>query len=64
MKSIVKNGCEVVQYEDDGIQSGPYRVWKKNEMYPGLAMSRSIGDLIATKLPEIIEMELESTQSL
>ena len=24
---------------------GPYRVWKRGEGYPGLAMSRSIGDL-------------------
>lgn len=65
-KRILKNGGEVSQYEEDGIKSGPFRVWKKNEMYPGLAMSRSIGDLIASTLgvipePEIIEMELEST---
>jgi serine/threonine protein phosphatase PrpC len=26
---------------------GPYRLWVKNENYPGLAMSRSIGDLCA-----------------
>ena len=37
---------------------GPYRVWVKNENYPGLAMSRSIGDTIAENigvisLPEI-----------
>ena len=42
---------------------GPYRVWMKNENYPGLAMSRSIGDGIAhnigvSDLPEIIEFEI------
>ena len=49
--------------EENGEEVGPYRVWLKNEDYPGLAMSRSIGDLIATTVgvipdPEIIEYEL------
>ena len=64
MKRIIKNGGEVSQYEEDGIKSGPYRVWKKGEMYPGIAMSRSIGDLLASSLgvipePEFIEMEID-----
>lgn len=29
-----------------GESNGPYRVWLKNEGYPGLAMSRSIGDFV------------------
>lgn len=29
---------------------GPFRVWLKNEFYPGLAMSRSIGDVCATSV--------------
>ena len=42
---------------------GPYRVWAKEGGYPGLAMSRSIGDLIGKKLgvipnPGILEYEL------
>ena len=49
--------------EENGDEVGPYRVWLKNEDYPGLAMSRSIGDLIATTVgvipdPEVIEYEL------
>jgi len=64
MKRILKNGGEVSQYEEDGIKSGPYRVWKKGEMYPGIAMSRSIGDLLASTLgvipePEFIETEID-----
>ena len=64
MQRIVKLRGEVSQYEEDGVKSGPYRVWKKNEMYPGIAMSRSIGDLIATTLgvipePEYIEKEID-----
>ena len=63
MARIIKNGGEVSQFEDEGVASGPYRVWKKGEAYPGIAMSRSIGDLIATSLgvipvPEFVEFEL------
>ena len=69
MQRIVKLGGEVSQYEEDGVKSGPYRVWKKNEMYPGIAMSRSIGDLIATTLgvipePEYIRKRLMTRLSL
>ena len=46
---------------------GPYRVWAKNGDYPGLAMSRSIGDRLAHSLgvsdiPEIIEFDMEKLQ--
>jgi len=40
---------------ENGVKSGPYRVWFKNEGYPGLAMSRSIGDLVATSVGVICE---------
>ena len=41
------------------------RVWLKNQEYPGLAMSRSLGDLVAHSIgvssdPEIIKYELKS----
>lgn len=55
LKRIVSNGGEVKQYEEDGEVSGPYRVWKKGQEYPGIAMSRSIGDLVATTLGVIPE---------
>ncbi len=29
---------------------GPSRVWLQREMIPGLAMSRSFGDLVASKV--------------
>ena len=46
-----------------GQEMGPYRVWEKNKEYPGLAMSRSIGDFYGKKIgvipdPEIIEWKL------
>ena len=49
-KRITENGGEISQFEEDGEKSGPFRVWKKGEVYPGIAMSRSIGDFIATTL--------------
>ena len=63
-KRIVENGGEISQFEEDGEKSGPFRVWKKGEVYPGIAMSRSIGDLIASTLgvipePKFIEDKLD-----
>ena len=61
---IIKMGGIVDQMLDqNGKRDGPYRVWAGKENYPGLSMSRSIGDLkgkncglIST--PEIIEYKL------
>ena len=63
-KRIKENGGEISQYEEDGEKSGPFRVWKKGEAYPGIAMSRSIGDFIASKLgvipePKFIEEKID-----
>ena len=54
-KRIKENGGEISQYEEDGEKSGPFRVWQKGEVYPGIAMSRSIGDFVASKLGVIPE---------
>ena len=37
---------------------GPFRVWVKNQDYPGLAMSRSIGDFVAESIGVICEPEV------
>ena len=63
-KRIKENGGEIAQYEEDGEKSGPFRVWQKGEVYPGIAMSRSIGDFIASKLgvipePKFIEEKID-----
>jgi serine/threonine protein phosphatase PrpC len=61
---ITKHGGRVEALKDSqGRPVGPSRVWLKNEDVPGLAMSRSIGDRIATKAgviaePEIMDLEL------
>ncbi len=61
---IIENGGEISQFEEDGEKSGPFRVWKKGEVYPGIAMSRSIGDFIASTLgvipePKFIENKVD-----
>ena len=43
---------------EEGVRDGPYRVWNSSKQeYPGLAVSRSIGDLEATKLGVIPDPE-------
>ena len=64
-KRIEANGGVVSQIidEEDNEPSGPFRVWVKGEAYPGIAISRSIGDMDAKKVgvipnPQIIEYTL------
>lgn len=64
MHRILKHGGRVEAFKDyNGDPLGPARVWLKHENIPGLAMSRSIGDKIATQVgvtsePEILEFQL------
>ena len=45
-KRIIECGGEVHPYfDEDGVYDGPDRVYAKNKTYPGLSLSRSIGDL-------------------
>ena len=56
---IEKAGGKVAQYvEEDGSTGGPFRVWVKGEKYPGLAMSRSIGDHIAKEVGVTYDPEI------
>lgn len=52
----------IISKDDD---NGPYRVWQPGENYPGIAMSRSMGDLVAKQLgviyqPEVTVREISS----
>ena len=64
-KRIYKMGGIVDQMLDSkGKRNGPFRVWAGKNNYPGLAMSRCIGDLKGKKCglisePEIIEYTLD-----
>ena len=61
---IVRMGGVVDQIKNSFEQGiGPFRVWVKNKDFPGLAMSRSIGDFNGKNIgiipePEIIECNL------
>lgn len=65
MDRIIRQGGRVEQVQIPYLSraQGPFRVWLKHENYPGLAMSRSIGDQIAKSIgvtaePEISEFNL------
>ena len=62
---IEKSDGRIAPFRDlSGSFLGPDRVWLKNQEIPGLAMSRSIGDLVAREAgvistPEIMMHELD-----
>ena len=64
---ILLSGGIVEQMENQfGERVGPYRVWAKGQNYPGLAMSRSIGDLKGKTIgviaePGILEYDINET---
>jgi hypothetical protein len=50
------NGGRVFPYYDeDGEQMGPFRIWVKEKNVPGLAMTRSFGDYVASTVGVISE---------
>jgi len=68
-KRILKCGGRIEPCQDeDNCYIGPLRVWLKHRSVPGLAMTRSFGDLVATPVgvspvPEIYERKLEKMDS-
>ena len=63
---IARGGVVAQMIEEGGTGAGPYRVWIKGEEYPGLAMSRSLGDMDAKTVgvipnPEFIEYKINSS---
>ncbi|CAI2381896.1 unnamed protein product [Moneuplotes crassus] len=63
---IISNRGRVFPFRDEeGNYLGPHRVWHPNFLYPGLAMSRSLGDCIAhqygvTSDPEITQYKMQA----
>ena len=60
---IMSEGGVEQDVDELGLPSGPFRVYSSGKEYPGLAMSRSIGDLITKTLgvipePGIMEYDL------
>ena len=54
---ILKMGGKIEKLVHDGIPVGPYRVWLDDEG-PGIAMTRSLGDLSSKKIGLISEPEI------
>lgn len=60
---IKKYGGRIEAYKDEfGGDFGPKRVWLKNENLPGLAMSRSFGDLWACRAGVVQHPEIKDYQ--
>jgi len=55
---ITRAGGRVERLIHDGVPVGPYRVWADDEG-PGIAMTRTLGDLQAKKIGLISEPEIE-----
>ena len=64
---ILGNGGVIYPYYDEfGVYEGPNRVYVKGKTYPGLSLTRSIGDLEGEKIgiisePEIVVKKIDST---
>jgi serine/threonine protein phosphatase PrpC len=64
---ILENGGVIHPYYDEnGIYEGPDRVYVKNKTYPGLCLTRSIGDILGEEVgiisdPDIIIKNIDST---
>ena len=64
---ILENGGVIHPYYDEfGIYDGPNRIYEKGKTYPGLSLTRSIGDLEGQKIgiisePEIVVKKIDST---
>lgn len=63
---IINEGGRIDAFKDpenEGQTIGPQRVWLREEEYPGLAMSRSLGDKVAHSVgvsshPETLEFTI------
>ena len=61
-KRIERFGGEVKQLMENGKPVGPFRVFKKGMDFPGIAMSRSVGDTYSTSLGVICEPDIKEVE--
>jgi integrin-linked kinase-associated serine/threonine phosphatase 2C len=54
---IIRSGGKIERLMHDGQPVGPYRVWADDEG-PGIAMTRTLGDLNAKKIGLISDPEI------
>lgn len=62
---IINDGGFINKTIENGKEKGPFRVFVKGKDYPGLAMSRSIGDTVASAIgvmpvPDVKEFCIDS----
>ena len=57
-KRIYDNDGRIQPFTEEGEFVGPQRVWLKDEEVPGLAMTRSFGDRVASMVGVISEPEI------
>ncbi len=62
---VLSSGGKIERSMVDDKEVGPYRVWKAEEDIPGIAITRSLGDLIAHKIgvsedPEVTAKDIDS----
>ena len=67
-KRIEESGGEIAPCDDEIDLDGPKRVWVKGEKFPGIAISRTLGDEVGKSVgvictPEFIEKTLPSNSS-
>jgi integrin-linked kinase-associated serine/threonine phosphatase 2C len=55
---VLRAGGKIEKLVHDGVPVGPYRVWADDEG-PGIAMTRTLGDLQAKKIGLISEPEVQ-----
>ena len=65
-KRILESGGEIHQHFENGVYEGPNRVYVKGKLYPGLSLTRSVGDSVGKDIgiifePDIIIKNIEIT---
>ncbi|CAG9327372.1 unnamed protein product [Blepharisma stoltei] len=55
---ILENGGCIKRKSNNGVKSGPHRIYKLTENAPGLATSRTLGDRIARQIGVICDPEI------
>ncbi|RKP23417.1 phosphatase 2C-like domain-containing protein, partial [Syncephalis pseudoplumigaleata] len=56
---VLRSGARVQQLQDDGAGDGPLRIFKGSLPYPGIVVSRSLGDDVAQRLGVLCEPEVQ-----
>ena len=59
---VISSGGKIERSMIDDKEVGPYRVWKAEEDVPGIAITRSLGDLIAHSIGVIADPEVTAKE--